>query len=86
MAAAGNSRATSTGQSIAFVAGIGYAGSLLGPPLIGNLAQGIGLGAALGVAAALIGLITLLTRSIPEAASVVPVRDAVGDASAAPSA
>jgi MFS family permease len=39
--------AGSGGSSIAFVAATGWVGYLLGPPLIGHLAQWVGLSAAL---------------------------------------
>jgi MFS family permease len=47
--AAGNARDVSPGVAIASVTTMGYLGFLLGPPLIGFLAQGVGLRAALGV-------------------------------------
>ncbi len=47
--AAGNARDVSPGVAIASVTTMGYLGFLLGPPLIGFLAQGVGLRIALGV-------------------------------------
>lgn len=47
--AAGNARDVSPGVAIASVTTMGYLGFLLGPPLIGFLAQGVGLRMALGV-------------------------------------
>lgn len=47
--AAGNARDVSPGVAIASVTTMGYLGFLLGPPLIGFLAQGVGLRVALGV-------------------------------------
>lgn len=48
------------GRGIAQVATIGYGGFLLGPPLIGFVAQGVGLRGALGVALAGAVLVALL--------------------------
>jgi MFS family permease len=58
MSAAGESPHRPT-DAIAAVATIGYAGILVGPPLIGFLAQRVGLGRALLVLVVLAGLITI---------------------------
>ncbi|MGI9420597.1 MAG: MFS transporter, partial [Geminicoccaceae bacterium] len=47
----------SPGASVAAVATLGYAGFLIGPPLIGLLADRVGLPLALGVVVALLVLI-----------------------------
>lgn len=52
------------GRGIATVATIGYAGFLLGPPVIGFLSDGIGLRAALGLAAAGAALVSLLAGPV----------------------
>jgi MFS family permease len=47
------------GRAIAALATVGYSGSLLGPPIIGTLADGVSLRGALGLLA-LVGLVMLL--------------------------
>ncbi|MFA1539223.1 MFS transporter [Actinomadura monticuli] len=58
--AAGNLPGVPAAAGISRVTAIGYAGLLGGPPVIGFVAQGVGLGWALAVPVALVGLIVLL--------------------------
>ncbi|GGV04198.1 MFS transporter [Actinomadura cremea] len=58
--AAGNLPGVPAATGISRVTGVGYLGVLGGPPVIGFIAQGTGLGWALGVPVALVGLIVLL--------------------------
>ncbi|CNF98681.1 integral membrane protein [Mycobacterium tuberculosis] len=58
--AAGNLPGVPAAAGISRVTAIGYAGLLGGPPVIGFVAQGAGLGWALGVPVVLVGLIALL--------------------------
>jgi MFS family permease len=61
--AAGRSETMAAGVALAAVSTVGYTGFLLGPPLIGFLAGGFGLRAALGVVVALgIGMALLARR------------------------
>jgi predicted MFS family arabinose efflux permease len=53
------------GPAIAAVSTAGYLGGTLGPPAIGGLAELAGLPAALGLVAALTGLVALLAGGIP---------------------
>jgi MFS family permease len=56
------------GPAIATVSTCGYLGFIAGPPLIGAIAQLIGLGPALGLVAALAGLMALSARAVRPAA------------------
>ncbi|MBT2209495.1 MFS transporter [Actinomadura sp. NEAU-AAG7] len=58
--AAGNVPGVPAATGISRVTAIGYGGLLGGPPVIGFVAQGVGLGWALAVPVALVGLIFLL--------------------------
>ncbi|QKG26299.1 MFS transporter [Actinomadura verrucosospora] len=58
--AAGNVPGVPAAAGISRVTGVGYLGLLGGPPVIGFIAQGVGLAWALAVPAALAGLIVLL--------------------------
>ncbi|XRQ03428.1 MFS transporter [Actinomadura welshii] len=58
--AAGNVPGVPAAAGIARVTGVGYLGLLGGPPVIGFVAQGVGLGWALAVPVGLVGLIVLL--------------------------
>ncbi|WP_338741881.1 MFS transporter [Actinomadura luteofluorescens] len=58
--AAGNVPGVPPAAGIARVTGVGYLGLLGGPPVIGFIAQGVGLAWALAVPVALVGLIVLL--------------------------
>ncbi|MEU9025785.1 MFS transporter [Actinomadura sp. NPDC048394] len=58
--AAGNVPGVPAAAGISRVTGVGYLGLLGGPPVIGFVAQGVGLAWALAVPAALAGLIVLL--------------------------
>ncbi|MFB4308062.1 MFS transporter [Actinomadura sp. GTD37] len=58
--AAGNLPGVPAAAGISRVTAVGYAGLLGGPPVIGFVAQGVGLGWALAVPVALVGLIVLL--------------------------
>jgi hypothetical protein len=61
------------GPSIAVVSTIGYCGLLAGPPLIGLVAQNLGLNTALMGVAALVALIPLLSMlALPRRAGTVP--------------
>ena len=61
-----------TGPSVSAVAGLGYLGFLVGPPLIGFVAEGLGLSVALGVVAAGLAAVAIaaapVTRPIEAAA------------------
>lgn len=61
------------GVSLAAVASVGYAGFLCGPPVIGLLAEAMGLGAALGI---LVGLSLLVAALGYRAPLTVPVESA----------
>ncbi|WP_141577307.1 MFS transporter [Actinomadura sp. WMMA1423] len=58
--AAGNIPGVPAAAGISRVTGVGYLGLLGGPPVIGFVAQGVGLAWALAVPVALVGLIVLL--------------------------
>ncbi|MES9541109.1 MFS transporter [Actinomadura sp. NPDC000600] len=58
--AAGNIPGVPAATGISRVTGVGYLGLLGGPPVIGFVAQGVGLAWALAVPVALVGLIVLL--------------------------
>lgn len=58
--AAGNLPGVPAATGISRVTAVGYLGVLGGPPVIGFVAQGVGLGWALAVPVALVGLIVLL--------------------------
>ncbi|WP_245623019.1 hypothetical protein [Spirillospora albida] len=58
--AAGNIPGVPAAAGISRVTGVGYLGLLGGPPVIGFIAQGVGLGWALAVPVALVGVIALL--------------------------
>lgn len=58
--AAGNIPGVPAAAGISRVTAVGYLGLLGGPPVIGFIAQGVGLGWALAVPVALVGLIALL--------------------------
>ena len=62
--AAGNIQGISAGAGIAGVATIGYAGFLVGPPLIGSVAEAASLRAALFLAALLIGTLVFSAKAI----------------------
>ena len=62
-------RETRAASSIAAVATMSYVGWLAGPPIIGGVASATSLPLALGVAAALIGVIAVLGRALRPAAS-----------------
>jgi MFS family permease len=64
MSAAGEAVPGRGAEAIAVVATIGYGGFLLGPPLLGFLAQAWGLDRALLVVAALAALVTLLAGAL----------------------
>jgi MFS family permease len=59
MSAAARSPQMAAGRTIAAMATVGYTGSLLGPPLIGSLAEVVGLRWALGLLG-LVGIIMLV--------------------------
>ncbi|GAA0591683.1 MFS transporter [Actinomadura livida] len=66
--AAGNVPGVPAAAGISRVTGIGYLGLLGGPPVIGFVAQGVGLGWALAVPVGLVGLIVLLAPATATAA------------------
>jgi MFS family permease len=59
-------RAAGSGPDLAAVSTLGYTGLLAGPPLIGLVAEGVGLRAALGLIVALCAVAALLARRLPE--------------------
>ncbi|WP_067461818.1 MFS transporter [Actinomadura macra] len=65
--AAGNVPGVPAASGISRVTGVGYAGLLGGPPVIGFVAQGVGLGWALAVPVGLVGLIFLLAPAVATA-------------------
>lgn len=68
------------GPALAVVSGIGGTGMLAGPPVIGFIAEGVGLPAALGTVSLLaflnVALITAAGRSLASAAAPVPAESA----------
>jgi fucose permease len=66
-AAARARRSTTGGPAIAAVSTAGYFGGTVGPPAVGGLAELAGLPAALGLVAALTGLVAFLAGGIPPA-------------------
>ncbi len=64
--AAGETGGVAPGPAIAAVSTTGYLGFLAGPPLIGLVAEGVGLRAALGLIVALCAVAALLARRLPE--------------------
>jgi hypothetical protein len=58
-------RGRSAASAIAAVSAIGYAGFMIGPPLIGALARVWSLGAALGVVVAASATLALFAPRIP---------------------
>jgi predicted MFS family arabinose efflux permease len=67
--AAGNVPGVPAAAGISRVTGVGYLGLLGGPPVIGFVAQGVGLGWALAVPVGLVGLIVLLAPATATAAA-----------------
>ncbi|TDC82962.1 MFS transporter [Actinomadura sp. 7K507] len=67
--AAGNVPGVPAAHGISRVTGVGYLGLLGGPPVIGFVAQGVGLGWALAVPVGLVGLIVLLAPATAAAES-----------------
>ena len=67
--AAGNIPGVPAAAGISRVTGLGYLGLLGGPPVIGFVAQGVGLGWALAVPVGLVGLIFLLAPATASAKS-----------------
>ncbi|QKW34973.1 MFS transporter [Actinomadura sp. NAK00032] len=65
--AAGNLPGVPAAAGISRVTAVGYAGLLGGPPVIGFVAQGVGLAWALAVPVALVGLIVLLAPAVATA-------------------
>jgi len=65
--AAGNVPGVPAASGISRVTSVGYAGLLGGPPIIGFVAQGVGLGWALAVPVGLVGLIFLLAPAVATA-------------------
>ena len=61
---AAGQRAATPGAGIAAVSTVGYTAFLVGPPLIGFLAEGIGLRAALGLVVVLVALIAILAGAL----------------------
>ena len=62
--AAGSIPGAAAGAGIARVSTLGYLGFLAGPPIIGGLAQAIGLGPALAVPALLLAGVVLAARAV----------------------
>ncbi len=61
--AAGRTEGMSSGSAIAAVASMGYSGFLIGPPIIGLIADTIGLRTALGIVVLLATVIVVLSRA-----------------------
>ncbi len=66
--AAGKLSGISAGRALASVATIGYAGFLIAPPLVGGIAQRLGLRTAMIVVAVLLGLLLPAARALRPAA------------------
>jgi predicted MFS family arabinose efflux permease len=64
LSAAGRTKDSATGPAIAAVATAGYFGFLVGPPSIGFVAEGVGLGGALFIVVALSAAIVVLAGSV----------------------
>jgi MFS family permease len=64
LSAAGRTQDSATGPAIAAVATAGYFGFLVGPPSIGFVAEGVGLGGALFIVVALSAAIVVLAGSV----------------------
>ena len=64
LSAAGRADGAATGPAIAAVATAGYFGFLVGPPSIGFVAEGVGLGGALFIVVALSAAIVVLAGSV----------------------
>ncbi len=64
LSAAGRTKDSATGPAIAAVATAGYFGFLVGPPSIGFVAEGVGLGGALVIVVALSAAIVVLAGSV----------------------
>ena len=64
LSAAGRTKDSATGPAIAAVATAGYFGFLVGPPSIGFVAEGVGLGGALFIVVALSAAIVFLAGSV----------------------
>ena len=64
LSAAGRTKDSATGPAIAAVATAGYFGFLVGPPSIGFVAEGVGLGGALFIVVALSATIVVLAGSV----------------------
>jgi MFS family permease len=82
--AAGNSDAGPGGASIARVSSIGYSGMLLGPPVIGWLADHTGLASALAVPVVLAAIIALSAGAVAPAAGNEAGNDGGGGGAEAP--
>ncbi|TYB43695.1 MFS transporter [Actinomadura chibensis] len=80
--AAGNVPGVPAASGISRVTGVGYLGLLGGPPVIGFVAQGVGLGWALAVPVGLVGLIVLLAPAAGTAASASAPATTAADAAA----
>ncbi|TYK48127.1 MFS transporter [Actinomadura decatromicini] len=80
--AAGNVPGVPAATGISRVTGVGYLGLLGGPPVIGFVAQGVGLTWALAVPVGLVGLIVLLAPAAGTAASASAPATAAADAAA----
>lgn len=77
--AAGRTRGITPGTALAAVATLGYLGWLAGPPVIGLVAEALGLPAALGIVSAVCAFVALRASSVSEPAPEVRV-PAGGDA------
>ena len=81
--AGGTTPGTPSGQGIAAVSTLGYFGLLAGPPVIGFLADAVGLPAALALVAALAGGVALLAPTVrPREAAAAPASRLEGAPSA----
>jgi fucose permease len=61
---------TTRAAAIASVSSIGYSGFLVGPPLVGSIAQGVSLSAALGLVVLASGLLAWGASFVPEQAPI----------------
>jgi MFS family permease len=67
------------GSAVSVVTTVGYGGFLLGPPLVGGLAEVVGLRAALGVVAAAGLAVLVLSLCLREPKAGTATKDGVGD-------
>ena len=76
--AAGKLPGQSTGTGLAAVATLGYAGFLIGPPLIGFVSEWVSLGFGLGLVAVICAVVSVLARQVVGGSGRAPDRPAKG--------